>query len=105
MGRAQRRRTQGESNMRRLSLISLAVLFTATACGTAPQNDADDFSGLVGSDEKSDIFSTNMKLVKSVHYGDSVPEVAYTPTPRYRAVKIATKAGDVVDLWVRAADE
>ena len=63
----------------------------------------DSFDDLSGVDVKSDSFSYRMKIAGSLAYGESTP-VAYTKSPRYRAVKFAGNAGDQIDVWVRSTD-
>ena len=81
----------------------LASLLIVTACTDAKAPVDDDFSPLAGMDTKSDTFSYRMKIAGSLSYGQT-QTVAYTKTPRYRAVKFAGNAGDQVDAWVRSTD-
>lgn len=83
-----------------------AAVVTAMLGGCAQEKDpvTDDFSELAGADEKSDIFSTNWRLMGSMSYGQTSASVAYSNPPRYRAFKFAGAAGDKVDVWVRSTN-
>jgi hypothetical protein len=87
--------------MRTLTLASFALLFAA--CATKGDVN-DDFSDLANYDEKSDAFSTKMKIVGTLSYGDTSDSIEYSSTPRYRAFKFDGNAGDQVDVWVRSTD-
>lgn len=80
------------------SLVGSLVL-AACAQGKGPVDD--DFSAL-GQDVKSDAFSSKMKIVGSLDYGQTSATVRYTKSPKYRAFKFGGNAGDVVDVWVRS---
>jgi hypothetical protein len=83
--------------------IAVALMFVAACSGgkTAP---TDDFSNLDGVDQKSDAFSTHMKIVGSLDYNTTSSTVKYTSSPKYRAFKFAGNKGDQVDVWVRSPD-
>jgi len=86
-----------------MRIYFLTTLLTVTACTDAKAPIDDDFSPLAGMDTKSDTFSYRMKIAGSLTYGQA-QTVAYTKTPRYRAMKFAGNAGDQVDAWVRSTD-
>jgi hypothetical protein len=51
---------------------------------------------------RADAFSTHMKIVGTLEYGQVVPHVAYQNPPRYRAFKFAGNKGDSVAVWVHS---
>jgi hypothetical protein len=76
----------------------------SVGCTTEKPAVTDDFSALDGVDQKADAFSTHMKIVGSLDYGQTSDAVAYSKSPRYRTFKFAGNAGDQVDVWVRSQD-
>lgn len=83
------------------NLIACGVVVLAS-CAQQPKTAVtDDFTGL---DAKSDSFSSRMKIVGSLDYGQTSASTRYTKTPRYRAFKFAGNAGDLIDVWVRSTD-
>jgi hypothetical protein len=94
----------GSRYMRRPMRFALASVLVLAACAQQKTPVDDDFSSLVGQDEKSDAFSYRMKIVGSLDYGQTSASVRYTKTPRYRAVKFGGNAGDQIDVWVRSTD-
>jgi hypothetical protein len=53
---------------------------------------------------RADAFSTHMKIVGSLEYGQVVPPVAYHNPEKYRAFKFAGNKGDSVAVWVHSED-
>ncbi len=86
--------------MRNLWISTLAMLFVG--CGTA--DPGDDFSDLANLDEKSDAFSSKMKVVGTLAYGETSARTYYSGTPRYRAFKFTGAVNDMVDVQVRSDD-
>ena len=85
--------------MRNFLACGVVVL---AACAQQPKTAVtDDFTGL---DAKADSFSSRMKIVGSLDYGQTSASTRYTKTPRYRAFKFAGNAGDLIDVWVRSTD-
>jgi hypothetical protein len=85
---------------RHLLLLTLSL----SACSSPKSPVTDDFSSLAGLDDKSDAFSTHMKLVGSLDYGDTSASVSYSNPPKYRAFKFGGAVGDTVDIWVRSSN-
>jgi hypothetical protein len=78
------------------TILGLSITLLLTGCGGKPDL-TDDFSQL--GDEKSDSFSSKLKLGGSLRYGESAT-VRYTKTPIYRGYKFTAQAGDTVDIHV-----
>jgi hypothetical protein len=72
--------------------IGLALLVGGCVGVKAPATD--DFSDLAGADEKSDSFSSRMKIVGTLVHDQSI-NVSYNSRPRYRAVRMNAKPGPV----------
>jgi len=87
-----------------LSALCVAAVTVTAACGGGKAEVDEDFSDLVGLDEKSDAFSYRMKLLGSLDYGQTSDEVQYKNPPRFRAFKFGGHAGDQVDVWVRSTN-
>lgn len=85
-------------------ILSSLIAVGAAGCATDKPEATDDFSALDGVDQKTDAFSTHMKLIGSLDYGQTSDAVAYSKTPRYRAFKFGGNPGDTVDIWVRSED-
>src|SRR5512146_2024866 len=83
-----------------MKILACSFLLVAACASKAPVDD--DFSSFAGQDEKADSFSTRMKIVGSLDYGQTGASVRYTSSPRYRTYKFAGHAGDQVDVWVRS---
>ncbi len=85
----------------------IAVALLALGCGadapkTAPE---DTFEELTGFDEaKADQFSTKMKLVGSLSYGQTSSAVRYHNPPLYRAFKFGGAKGDQVKIDVTSTN-
>ncbi len=78
----------------------LVLALTLAACGKAePQ---DQFNDLAGLDDKSDAFSSKLKLAGNLTYGAPPLKVKYSKTPLYRGVTFTGSVGDPVDIWVRS---
>ncbi len=77
------------------SLWIVAALLVA-GCNGKPDV-TDQFTDL--GDEKSDSFSSKLKLGGSLRQGESAT-VRYTKNPIYRGYKFAGQAGDTVDITV-----
>ncbi|HTJ43245.1 MAG TPA: hypothetical protein VL463_14165 [Kofleriaceae bacterium] len=76
----------------------------SVGCAVEKQDATDDFSDLDGVDQKADAFSTHMKIVGSLDYGQTSDRVTYSKTPRYRTFKFGGSEGDQIDVWVRSED-
>lgn len=85
--------------MRNFLACGVVVL---AACAQQPKTAVTD--EFVGLDAKSDSFSSRMKIVGSLDYGQTSSSTTYTKSPRYRAFKFAGNEGDQVDVWVRSMD-
>lgn len=81
-----------------------AFVLSAIACTASKPDVSDDFSNLGSLDQKTDSFSSRMKIVGSLDYGQTSTTVSYTKTPRYRAFKFGGNEDDVVDVWVRSTN-
>ncbi len=90
--------------MRTSTFAAFALSLTLAACGGPAVDQTDDFSGFNGLDEKSDQFSTKMKLLGSMNYGDMSDAVHYHNPPRYRAYKFSGVEGDNVTVTVSSPD-
>jgi hypothetical protein len=89
--------------MRKLPILIAAAMAACTAAGkTAP---TDDFGSLSGLDEKSDAFSSKMKIVGALGYGQTSDVIYHSTKPRYRAFKLSGNAGDAIGAWVRSTDD
>jgi len=86
-----------------MGALGLALVMAA-GCAEEKEPVTDTFEHLAGLDEKSDIFSTNWRLVGSLSYGQTSGNVPYANPPRYRAYKFAGAAGDEVDVWVKSTN-
>ena len=78
------------------------VLVALAGCGGAGARKADvndDFSGI--GDEKSDSFSSRLKIVGALARPEGNVQFAYTKQPVYRAIKLQGAAGDWVKITVR----
>jgi hypothetical protein len=53
---------------------------------------------------RADAFSTQMKIVGSLEYGQVVPHVAYHNPEKYRAFRFAGNKGDRIAVWVHSED-
>ncbi len=84
------------------TLTRLLACSLLAACATEKAPVDDDFSALTGMDEKSDAFSTHMKIAGSLDFGQTSVSTKYTKSPKYRAFKFAGNQGDAVDVWVRS---
>src|SRR5438876_318624 len=81
----------------------LLVALIAAGCASSNKPAAtDDFAELASLDEKSDAFSSRMKIVGDLQNGDT-QQVKYTDAPRYRAYRIVGKKGQKVSVWVRSS--
>jgi hypothetical protein len=87
-----------------LFCASAIAALVGIGCGEAKTPATDDFSSMAGLDEKSDAFSSRMKLVGSLSYGQTSATVSYTKTPRYRAFKFGGKKGDNVTISVHSTN-
>lgn len=76
----------------------LALSLASGACGKLDVHE--DFSGLAGLDEKSDAFSTKMRLLGTLTYGQVSAAVRYTNPPRFRAYKFSGSRNDAVKVRV-----
>ena len=86
-------------------LPSLILLALAPACAEEAKTPVtDDFSQLTGLDEKSDAFSSQMKTLGTLTYGQTSASKLYTKSPKYRAYRFDGAVGDKVDVWVRSND-
>ncbi len=90
--------------MRLITTSMILSSLIAVGCSTEKPDANDDFSSLDGVDQKADSFSTHMKIVGSLDYGQTSDAVAYAKSPRYRTFKFAGNEGDQIDVWVRSAD-
>jgi hypothetical protein len=88
--------------MRKLSLTSIALLFAA--CSGAKPDVTESFDDLAGLDEKSDAFSSKMKIVGSLDYGQTSKRISYTGSPRFAAFKFGGHEGDKISVDVRSDD-
>jgi hypothetical protein len=80
----------------RKTAIFLTVLCAACAGGKAPIED----EGIEVAANARGGLKTNTTYVGDVIYGE-MKAVSYNKKPRYRTVRFAAPAGDVVDVWVR----
>jgi hypothetical protein len=76
-----------------------AILFSL-GCDNQKPELGDDFSGLQGLDQKSDQFSSKMKLLGSLDYGQTSATVKYHNPPKYLAYKFGGQKGDQVVIDV-----
>ena len=88
--------------MRVITTSMILSSLIAVGCATEKPDATDDFSDLDGVDQKADAFSTHMKIVGSLDYGQTSDAVSYSKTPRYRTFKFAGSEGDKIDVWVRS---
>jgi hypothetical protein len=87
----------------RTSTLAFMLSIALAGCGM-PDDGSDDFSSLDGLDEKSDAFSSKMKILGSLDYGQSSETLKYHNPPRFRAYKFAGDEGDKVSATVASAD-
>jgi hypothetical protein len=85
-----------------MSKILLIVLLGVGACAAGKAPIDDDFSGFAGLDQKSDAFSSKMKIVGSIAPGQTSATIRYSKSPRYRALQLAAKGSATLDVWVRS---
>src|SRR5258706_315872 len=85
--------------MYRFCLVALLVAAPLAACAPPKQALVEDFSNLAELDQKSDAFSTHMRLLGSLDPGQS-REVYYTSSPKFRGYVI--EGSGPADLWVRS---
>ncbi|HZS37242.1 MAG TPA: hypothetical protein VFF06_10460 [Polyangia bacterium] len=81
------------------SIINVAIALALAGCGAKPDA-ADDFASFAGVDEKSDAFSTHLKIVGTLSTTNSSVAFPYTASPRYRALKLTARAGDLLKITV-----
>src|SRR5262245_29404261 len=74
------------------------LLFAAGCVAGKPAVD-EDFTELGQLDQKSDAFSSKMRLLGALDEGQT-RKVYYTSSPRYRAYTL--DGGGAIDLWVRS---
>jgi hypothetical protein len=79
------------------------VLLLLCACTGSKGPPADRFDGLDGLDVKSDAFSSRIRIVGPIQYGDTL-SVPYTRSPRYRALAFKANPGDRIAIAVRSSD-
>jgi len=80
----------------------MMALAASALLGCAAQKSApgDDFGALQNVDEKSDAFSSSLKLIGSIDYGQTAAAVKYRNPPRYLAYKFGGHKGDKVAIDV-----
>ena len=83
------------------NLIALSTFAFLAACNTTHAPSTDDFADLAGA--KADAFSSRIKLVGSLAYGDS-KDAAYHNPPRYVAFSFDGQSGDDVEVTVDSSD-
>ena len=88
--------------MNNLTLILTSISLLGACAAQAPKDDSDDFSDLA--DAKADAFSTKLKIVDSLTYGQETASAHYTKTPKYRAYTFSAEGGDSIDVWVRSSN-
>jgi hypothetical protein len=75
------------------------VLAFVLGCGAPGKSDpSDDFSGL--GDEKSDSFSSKMKIVATLPQPSGEVAIGYSSSPIYRAIKLKAQSGDWIKVTV-----
>jgi hypothetical protein len=83
-------------------VLVCALLFAGCAAGKSDPTDS--FDDLAGLDEKSDAFSSRLKLAGSLTPGQSSSKVSYTKTPLYRGIKLVAKGEARITIDVRTTD-
>jgi hypothetical protein len=89
--------------MRRSTLPLCALLSLCAGC--VPQQKrvpSEDFSDLAALDEKSDAFSSRMKILGTLASGQTSAAVAHSKSPPFRAYRFAARRDDFVDVRVRS---
>src|SRR3954453_6898751 len=77
----------------------LVLAYLLAGCAASGKTDpADDFSNL--GDEKSDSFSSKMKIVATLTSPTGDVAVSYSSSPIYRAVKLKAENGDWIKVTV-----
>ena len=84
--------------------VALFALIPVAGCQSPKADPTDTFESFDAVDQKSDAFSTHMKIVGSLDYGQTSDPVAYKSSPTYRAFKFAGDKGDKVDITVSSDD-
>jgi hypothetical protein len=87
-------------------LGAAAAIVFSYGCESQKPELAEDFGDLAGVDQKSDKFSSKMKIVGSLDYGQTSAAVKYHNPQLYRAFKFGGSAGDqvVVDVTSKTGD-
>src|SRR5438045_348201 len=83
---------------------TLACLLLAAGCSGAKTAPSDSFDDLATIDQKSDAFSSRMKIVGSIAPGQTSHLLRYTKTPRYRALTLDATGPGTLDFWIRSSD-
>jgi hypothetical protein len=79
---------------------ALVLVLFLVGCGGGKTDPGDTFTGIA--DEKSDAFSSRMKIVTTLPDASGSVTIDYSKSPRYRAVKFHALAGDFLKLTVAA---
>jgi hypothetical protein len=82
-----------------MNRITLVLALALAACSAPKQTPNEDFSDLDALDQKSDAFSSRMRLLGALTDGQT-RDVYYTSSPRYRAYTL--DGAGALDLWVRS---
>jgi hypothetical protein len=80
--------------MKRAFVLSLLLV----GCSNTKPDVTDDFSMIT--DEKSDSFSSRMKIVGTLADPSGSVQLSYSAKPLYRAIKLHARAGDLVKITV-----
>jgi len=85
--------------------LALIVMATAVAACTneLPQSD-ENFTDLAKQDAKSDAFSAKLRLLGSIHPGETLSSLAYTHKPPFRGLVLLANHNDAIRLDVRSND-
>src|SRR6478672_11506033 len=78
--------------------LLLSYTLALAGCAGGKIDPADDFADIV--DEKSDSFSSKMKIVASLPDAPGDVAVPYTASPLYRAVKLHARSADLLKITV-----
>ena len=84
--------------------LAAAVLGLGCGSDATKATPDDSFEGLAGFEEKADQFSTRMRLVGSLDYGQTSAAVRYHNPPLYRAFKFGGQKGDKVKIDVTSSN-
>jgi hypothetical protein len=81
-----------------------AALFLCSCAAEQKTDVNEDFSDLAGLDQKSDKFSSKLKLLGTLEDSTTSAAVKYSSNPKFLGYQFLGTEGDDVSIWVRSKD-